>query len=354
MKSIISSLLTIALSIAALGVAPVLAEDKPKVIRFGSPGSSYGKPLGAGQIGFIQAKNLFEEEFKKDGITVQWNFIKATGPGVNEALSNNSIDIGSLGDLPSIAGRAGGLKTRLVAVSSRGGNTYVAVPADSPINTVKELKGKKVGVALGTYMHAALLKIIKDAGLTAKDLRIVSADSATLNTAIATKDVDAVFISSDAFTLRSRGVARIIHSTKTDPVFYQQAGALVVREAFAQKHPDIVRRFVKVWVKASHLASLNKSETLKLNTRTGSPLASLKEDAEGKSISYIYSPVVDEHFLNHYKRSIALYKEHRLIRSSFDPETQWLDRSYLNAALKELKLENFWPEYDVNGNPKKR
>ena len=171
-----------------------------------------------------------------------------------------------------------------MAVSSRSSNTYVVVPADSPVKTIQELKGKKIGVALGTYMHAALLKIIKDAGLTVNDFKIVSADSATLNTAIATKDVDAAFISSDAFTLRSRGVARIIYSTNNAPVFYQGAGSLVVRDAFAKKYPDIVRRFVKVWVKASYLASQNKNETLKLNTRTGSPLATLKEDAQGKSI----------------------------------------------------------------------
>jgi sulfonate transport system substrate-binding protein len=353
MKNIISSLLTFVL-LGILGVSASFATDKPKVIRVGTPAGSYGKPLGAGQIGFIQAKNLFEEEFKIDGITVEWNFIKATGPGINEALSNNSIDIGSLGDLPAIAGKAGGLKTRLVAVSSRGGNTYVVVPADSNIKTIKDLKGKKVGVNLGTYMHAALLKIIKDAGLTVNDLRLVNADIPTLKTAIATKDVDAAFISSDALSLRSRGVGRIIHTTNQDPVFYQQAGAVIVRDEFAKKYPDIVRRFVKLWVKASHLASQNKAATLKLNTRNGSALADLKEDAQGQPIAFTYSPLFDEHFLNHYKKSIVLYKENKLIRKTFDPETEWIDRSYLEAALKELKLENYWPEYDANGNPKKK
>ena len=27
----------------------------------------------------------------------------------------------------------------------------------------------------------------------------------------------------------------------------------------------------------------------------------------------------------------------------------WFDRSYLNAALKELKLDNYWPAYAANG-----
>lgn len=353
MKYTAGRIITVML-LSLITATSAFAADKPKVIRIGTPAGSYGKPLAAGQIGFIQAKNLFEEEFKNDGIKVEWNFIKATGPGINEALSNNSIDIGSLGDLPAIAGKAGGLKTRLVAVSSRGGNTYVVVPADSNIKTIKDLKGKKVGVNLGTYMHAALLKIVKDAGLTTNDFKIVNADIPTLKTAIATKDVDAAFITSDAIGLRQRGVGKIIHTTNDDPIFYQQAGAVIVREDFAKKYPDIVRRFVKLWVKASHLASQNKAATLKLNTQNGSALAELKEDTKGQSVAYTYSPLFDEHFLNHYRKSIALYKENKLIRKSFDPETEWIDRSYLNAALKELNLENYWPEYDVNGNPKKK
>jgi len=118
-----------------LGTAS-FAADNPEWCASAPRPDSYGKPLAAGQIGFIQAKNLFDEEFRKDGITVEWNFIKATGPGINEALSNNSIDIGSLGDLPAIAGKAGGLKTRLIAASGRG-NTYVVVPADSTIRDIR-------------------------------------------------------------------------------------------------------------------------------------------------------------------------------------------------------------------------
>jgi sulfonate transport system substrate-binding protein len=352
MKKTISSFLAILLSMAAFGAASGLAADKPTVIRFGQPSGSYGKPLSAGVAGEIQVKDLFDEEFKKDGIRLEINYIKAAGPGVNEALANNALDLGSIGDLPAIAGFAGGLKTRAIA-STRGGNTYVAVPIDSPIKTIKDLKGKKIGVSLGTYMHAAALKILKDHGLSERDVTFLNMDNATVLTAIATKDVEAAFISNDALTLRTRGVARVLYSTQGKPVFYQNAGALIVREGFVRKYPDIVRRFVKVWVKASYLHSKNKLESQKLDTRTGTPLSTLKEDQVGQSAVYLHSPKFDEMWLTHDKRSIALFKSHALIRRTFDPEKEWIDRSFLEAALKDLKLENFWPDYDANGNPKK-
>ena len=347
------SFITAILLLVVAALPAFAAEAKPQVIRFGQPAGSYGKPLSNGVAGFIQVKDLFDEEFKKDGIRIEYNYIKAAGPGVNEALSNNALDFGSIGDLPAVAGKAGGLKTRAVA-ATRGGNTYVVVPVDSPIKTIRDLKGKKVGVSLGTYMHAALLKIVKDNGLSESDLKLVNADNSTLNTAIATKDVEAAFIGSDALTLRTRGVGRILYSTVGKPVFYQNAGALLVREEFAKKYPDVVRRFVKVWVKASYLRSLNKSAALKLDTRTGTPLTTLKEDNAGQSILYLTSPRFDEQWLTHDRKSIALFKSRGLIRRTIDPEKEWIDKSFLEAALRELKLENHWPEYDANGNPKKK
>jgi len=353
MKKTISTLLTFAFALAALGTATGFAADYPKVIRIGQVAGSFNKPVSTGGMGYVQANNLLDEEFKKEGITFEFVYIRAAGPGIQEALANKALDFGQSGDLPSIAGRASGLRTRAIA-GSRGGNTYVAVPADSKIKTIKEIKGKKVGVSLGTYMHAAMLKILKDNGLTENDVKLVNLDNATVKVAIATKDVDVAFFGNDALTLRNGGLARIIGSTKNFPVWYQSTGELLVRDEFAKKYPDIVKRFVKVFVKGSYLASQNKNATLKFNTRNGSALAQLKEDSEGVSALYSNSPKLDEQWLDHTKRSIALYKKHGLIRRTFDAEKEWVDRSFLDAALKELKLENYWPDYDVNGNKKKK
>jgi sulfonate transport system substrate-binding protein len=353
MKRIFSSLVTLVLALAALGTTAGFAADYPKVIRIGQVAGSFNKPVSTGAIGYVQANRLFEEEFKKEGITFEFVYIRAAGPGIQEALANNALDFGQSGDLPSIAGRASGLKTRAIA-GSRGGNTYVAVPADSSIKTIKDIKGKKVGVSLGTYYHAALLKILKDNGLTDHDVKLVNMDNSTIKIAVATKDIDVAFMGNDAFTLRDTGLARIIGSTKNLPVWYQSTGELLVRDEFARKYPDIVKRFVKVFVKGSQLASQNKNATLKFNTRNGSSLAQLKEDSEGVPAIYSNSPKLDEQWLEHTKKSIVLYKQHGLIRRTFDAEKEWIDRSFLDAALKELNLENYWPDYDVNGNKKKK
>jgi sulfonate transport system substrate-binding protein len=349
----LATIVTASLLLAALAATSLFAaEAKPSVIRIGTPAGAYSKPFTTGAIGTVHAKGVVEDEFRKDGIEIEWNFLKATGPGINEAFANNSLDFASIGDLPAIAGRSGGLKTRLVACSGRGGNTYVVVPDDSKVTSVKQLKGKRIGVNKGTYMHASFLKIIKDYGLSEKDLKIFNMDIPTQQTAIASKDIDAAFMTNAALDLRLRGVGRIIHSTRNDPSNYQQIGSILVNEQFAKKYPDITRRLVKAYVKGAILAARSKDESLKLWTKSGSPLASLKEDNEGKSIQYTTSPRLDEHFITYYRDSIRYFKEVGLIRQTFDLD-KWIDRSYLDAAIKELKAEKVWPDYNVAGDPKK-
>jgi sulfonate transport system substrate-binding protein len=336
------------LGFTALTSVPAFAGEK--VIRIGFPGATTSRPQSGLGWGYVQAKQLFDEEFKKDGWTIDYNYISSSGPGVNEGLANNSLDFGFHGDLPVLAARSNGLKIKALA-AVRGGTSHLLVPSNSNIKSIKDLKGKRVGVSVGTWTHALLLKVLKDNGLSIKDIKVINTSGTAFETSIATGDIEAGF---GSLPLIRRGVAKEIWSTVGKHVRYQNTNTLVVREEFLKKHPDIVKRLVKVFVKGFYLASLNKNETLKFNTRTGSALADNIAENAGQSINYLTSPKLDGQVTKQYKDSLVLFKENGLIRRSFDPEKELYDRSYLDAVLKELKLENHWPDYDNNGNPIKK
>ena len=59
-------------------------------------------------------------------------------------------------------------------------------------------------------------------------------------------------------------------------------------------------------------------------------------------------PQVDEYYTASIQNSIEETKKFKLIRRdvSFDG---WLEPKYLNNALKELKLEDYWPQQDAAG-----
>src|SRR5688572_33153326 len=86
----------------------------------------------------MHLRGMLEDEFRKDGIQINWSFLRGAGPAVNELFANGLLDFSLLGDLPSIVGRASGLEYKLIAGSSVRGNIYLAVPADSSVQRSEE------------------------------------------------------------------------------------------------------------------------------------------------------------------------------------------------------------------------
>lgn len=357
MRKLLSSLLIAGLLVAATEVKFVFAEGKkPKAIRIGSAyGGGYGKPFSSGTIGIVHARGLLEEEFKKDGIKIDWYHFKGAGPATNEAIANNTLDFGYIGDLPSIVGRAGGLKTKLLAAGSVRAEVYILIPSDSSITSIKELKGKKVGIAKGINSHLSFTRILEANGLTEKDLKVYNLQGADIEAALASKDIDA---GGGGLRLRDLGLVKILLSSNSAlpgidaslkvPIQWKPTGGLFVTEKFANEYPDIVKRVVRVYVEAAKWGSeeKNREEVFQLWAKVGTPLSQIKETSAGKTLKELNTPLIDGFYVTHYKDALLYSKEHKFIRNTFDVDA-WIDRSYLNAALKELGLENFWQSYEA-------
>lgn len=357
MKKILRIQLMTMLLLGILGInlvhaaAPAQAAvKKPDVIRFGIPGASYGKPFTSGVGGIVHSRGLLEEEFRKEGIKVEWSLFKGAGPAVNEAFANNLLDFALLGDVAFIINKSGGLKTKLIAGGAPSGHSYLAVPADSPITSVTQLKGKKIAIFKGTVYSLVFERIIARYGLTEKDFKVYNLDPASASAALKSKDIDAALFGSDVYTLTTQGVARIIDSTKDDKSSKFATGVLVT-EQFAAQYPDITKRIVKVWLQAAKWGADDKSAAFKAWTKAGIPLSSFKQDYGTIPGKQILSPLFDEFYVTHLKDAVKASKEKRIIRKEFDVD-KFIDSRYLDAALKELKQDKYWDEYDAKGNKK--
>jgi sulfonate transport system substrate-binding protein len=342
-----------ALAVTALSLAGTArAEPKPQTIRIAYPGVGVGnRPFAFGNTtALMHLKGMLEEEFKKDGITVAWSFLRGAGPATNELYANGLVDFSLLGDLPSIAGRASGIKTRVLAATGIRGNTYIAVPADSNIQSIKDLKGKKVAIFKGTNMQLSANKILEAHGLTEKDIRALNMDSATSSAALITKDVDAVISDLRVIAQRDQGVARIIYTTEGDPRFLRHA-SFVGTEEFIKKYPSIAQRVVTTLVKAAKWASdQERAPTVvyQLWAKSGVRYNDFKEDQRGQSIKVLSSPLLDAYFVAQYTQQVEQAKRFKLIRNSFSVN-DWLEPRFLQQALKDLKLEGYWQPADQSG-----
>ncbi|MCW7540182.1 ABC transporter substrate-binding protein [Aquabacterium sp. A7-Y] len=345
------------LGAAAAGLgAPALVraagDARPASVRIGVAQPLAGNPpsFANSSIAVAYAKGWINEEFARDNTPVEWFFFKGAGPAVNEALTNHQIDFAFQGDLPSIVGRAAGLKTRLVLASGVRANLYVGVPPSSPLRSLKELRGKRVALFKGTNMHLPALRLLEAHGLTERDLRLVNLDTASYLAALTTGDIDAALGALDILRLRDKGGVRVLYSTKGQSPVYTRQSALLVTEAFANRHPEATQRVVNAAVKTARWSSeeTNREEVLRLWARAGTPYEHWKEDYDGEPLRVRLNPNFDPFLVARYQDAVDQAARFKLTRATFDVQ-QWIAPRYLKTALKDLRLETYWPVYRADG-----
>jgi sulfonate transport system substrate-binding protein len=344
---------------ASLGALPLLAatpfavraEDKPQVIRISFPGAGTGgRPLSGGSFP-ANAHHLraIDEEFKADGIRIEWKFFPGAGPALNESFANGLTDFAfGHGDLPLIVGRSTGLKHKILLSSGRGGDSYFVVPAASSAKSLADLKGKRLATFKGTAGQLTLYRWLEKFKLSEKDFRIISLDADSTLAALSTGDIDGTVRA--PFDLEARGVARRIHQIVDDP-YIGTPGTVWVGEAFEAKYPDIVQRVVTRLIKVAHWSTqeANREKQYQLWATSGTPYIDYKKAWEGAvDLRNRLNPSLDEYYVASLLRSIEETKKYKLIRRDVSLDG-WMEPKYLQHALKELKLEDYWPQQDAQG-----
>jgi sulfonate transport system substrate-binding protein len=136
------------------------------------------------------------------------------GPPLVQAAASGDIDLGSVGDVPPITGAAKQFGFKIVAVQ-RGADATKApeniiVPKDSPLQTLSDLKGKKIAIPQGSSAHGLALLALKSVGLSPKDAELVYLSPAAGATAFNTGKVDAWSIWNPQSALAIKDGARIL------------------------------------------------------------------------------------------------------------------------------------------------
>lgn len=151
-------------------------------VNFGYQNTSWGT------IGMIAES---EGLFKKAGGNVAVHTFDS-GKTTRDAMISGRIDIGVIGSTPFVIGAAKG-ELEAIGLALYGAKTLaVVVGLKSGINTVKDLKGKKVGSQPGSATDAVFLnKILPKAGLTKDDIQLVNVRFQNHVAALASGSIDA-------------------------------------------------------------------------------------------------------------------------------------------------------------------
>jgi sulfonate transport system substrate-binding protein len=301
------------------------------------------------------AHNAFflEDEFRGDpNVRIEWLRMKGQGPQLNEAFANAQIDFAGEGDLPSLIGRSRGLRSKILMASGTKSHNWLAVPAGSGISTIEQLRGAKVAIFRGTNRQIAIDRILAAHGLTERDLQVYNMDIANAYAALASNNIDAAWGDSDIVEIQDRGLAKIIYTTKGDDPRFTRNSCLIVSETFERDHPDLVARVVKVLVKAAYWSSqeANRDALVNLWAKSGLSPRVIRAEFDDDTLASRMSPLHDPFIHEAYRSLASQAKEYGLVRTDV-PVDDWFEPRYLEAALRELGMEQAWTPYDASGKP---
>lgn len=187
--------------------------------------------------------------FKQEGLEVEFVGTQADG-----AASGARPEIGSMSERSFLASLDAKVPVVAVAVGANAcGATHIAVPKDSPIKDLRQLKGKKIGLPPST-MPAVLFasRVAPAAGLKPGEYTATTIAHPKARTAnLVAKQVDAAILNEPAFSAaESEGVLRSLDTfCAYDPLPYVvTASGKTLRE-----RPDAVAAFLRAWIKAVKL-----------------------------------------------------------------------------------------------------
>jgi sulfonate transport system substrate-binding protein len=330
------------------------AEGKPTTIRIGFPGAGTGgRPLPtSGFTANVVFLGELEKEFKADNIKIEWKYYVGAGPALNEAYANGLLDFCfGHGDLPLIVGRSTGLKHKVLLSSGRGGDSYLLTPAASSASQVADLKGKTLSVQKGTAGQLTLYRFLAKYGFNdpEKEFRIISQISDDRRASLATGDIAGAI--DTPWGLEARGITKRLAEVHDD-LNISSPGSLWVGEAFEQQYPDIVQRIVTKVIKVAHWSSqdANRETQYQYWTRSGQNayIDNKKEWDKVKDLRTRHNPLLDDYYKAQIQKAIAETRKYKLTRRDVSLEG-WLEPKYLNNALRELKLETYWPTQAADG-----
>ncbi|MBC7733695.1 MAG: ABC transporter substrate-binding protein [Bacteriovorax sp.] len=127
--------------------------------------------------------------FKEAGVDVKFEWFDYSAS--MDAFTAGKIDAVLMTNGDALVTGAGGAKSSMVLITdySNGNDMIVAKPG---INSVLDLKGKKVSVEVGLVEHLLLRNAMKKAGMKPGDITIVNAKTNEMPQVLVSKDVTAI------------------------------------------------------------------------------------------------------------------------------------------------------------------
>lgn len=200
---------------------------------------------------FIMEENKWlEDALSKAGYNIKVKYTEfESGPPENEAFAIGEQDLGVMGNVPAINGIASGQKRDIIGIAYNGEKTIgILVQNDSSIKNIAGLKGKKIGIVIGSIAQDYLNAMLEDAGLSMDDLELINLGIPELEIALKTGQVDAVAVWNPTMLKISADKAGKMLADGTG--VYAGENVIVANQEYTSQNPEIVKIFMEQYRRA--------------------------------------------------------------------------------------------------------
>jgi len=243
-----------------------------------------------GVLVIARQQATLETHFAPQGIDVKWIEF-SSGPPMLEAMNVGSLDYGAVGDTPPIFAQSAGAAVVYAAGQPITNGQGILVQNNSPIRTIADLKGKRVGFTKGSSAHNIVVQTLEKAGLTYADITPVYLTPPDAGPAFANGSIDAWSIWDPYFAIgetkqNGRVLVHAAEITKTNS-FY------IANRDFAKNHGAVLQQIIDVTVTTAKWAEAHRDQVAKsLSAVTGIPL-DIQTVAANRS-SFAVGPITDD------------------------------------------------------------
>jgi len=206
--------------------------------------------------------------FAKQGLALQVTGF-AGDAKLQQALVSDSIDFG-LASGPGMAFVAKGSPAKAVAAMAGAPmNMSLVVPYASPIRSIDDLKGKKVGITtVGSLTDWLLKRVVAERKWLPGDVTAVTVGGLdSTRAALKTGQIDAVVVALEAgYALEAAKEWRVLSPLAPfAPDFHTHV--IYARDNLIAERPELVERFLRGWFETIAFMRANKERTVEITSK---------------------------------------------------------------------------------------
>ena len=259
-----------AAGVSLTGALPILSFPRPAIAAGLTPVNFSLSWVPEGGTNFAFAAQQFWE---KRGLSVPVN--RGYGSvATAQAVATGKVDIAFCAFGSALLSAMKGLDLRMLGIAGYNSTMGVAVRADGPIKTPKDLAGKNIGMVPTSGEVPYFSTYLRMVGVDEASITKTALDDKVLEQTLISDKVDAITMfgssSIPVFVAQKVPVKSLLYSDANLPFYLM---AFVTRPDFLQKNETLCASFMQGVLEGLKFSLLNPDETIKLHLKGAPELA---------------------------------------------------------------------------------